>query len=252
MSRLKHGSNEQFTSGLNVGRPLDKGLLSVPIPVSLGLGWKELYEGFTDGLIFSADAVPKWELEVVTTGTAASVAGGVALLPKDDTDNSATHIRWTTPTLIMGANTKQFYFETRATLTDNGTDPNQAESFIGFTEDATTTNFVNAGGTAWAFEDGFGFGHLDADTSISFVAMQSDVVQIVRTSKEYVSGVPRRLGCWYDGTNYNIYVDGELDTSALRVVYNNDAAMGMSLFAKNGEAKTKDLVINYVYLAAEL
>ena len=252
MSRLKHGLNEQFTGGLNVGLPNDKGLLSVPIPTSFGLGWKELYEGFTDGILYTGDTLPKWEHTVVTTGTTAAVAGGLALLPKDDTDNSSSLLQWTTPTLKMGANTKQFYFETRATLTDNGTDPNQAESFIGFTEDVSGTSFVGATGVAWAFEDGFGFGHLDADTAISFVAMQSDVVQIMTTGKEYVSGIPRRLGCWYDGTNYNLYVDGELVTSYIQAVYNDDAVMGMSLFSKNGEGKTKDLVINYVYLAVEL
>ncbi len=80
----------------------------------------------------------------------------------------------------------------------------------------------------------------------------SDVIQIVTTGKEYVSGVPRRLGCWYDGTSYKLYVDGELVTTQIRSVYNDDAVMGMSLYSKNGEAKTKDLVVNYVYLAVEL
>ena len=252
MSRLKHDSIERFIGGLTVGKSQDAGLLSVPFPTALALGWKELYESFADGLNFAADSTPKWNIEVESSGTAAAGIGGVALLPDDDSDNSSTHLRWTTATLLMGANTQQFYFETRATLTDNGTDPNQHESFIGFSENVTTTDFIGGTGVAWAFEDGFGFGHLDGDTAISFIASQSDVYQIITTGKEYVSGVPRRLGCWYDGTNYNLYVDGELVTIAKRLVYNDDAVMGMSLWAKNGEAKTKDLLINYVYLAVEL
>ncbi len=252
MSRLKHDSIEQFTGGLTVGKSGDEGLLNVPIPTSFGLGWKELYEGFTDGLLYSADTLPKWELEVESSAATAAVAGGLGLLPDTDADNSGPHLRWTTPTLMLGANSKQFYFETRATLTDNGTDPNQHESFIGFAEDVTTSNFVATAGTSWTFEDGFGFAHLDGDTAISFVAMQSDTIQTITTGKEYVSGEPRRLGCWYDGTNYNLYVDGELVIVAKRTVYNDDAVMGMSLYVKNGEAKTKDLVINYVYLATEL
>lgn len=252
MSRVKHGSVEQFAGGLSVGRSVDEGLLSVPVPTSFGLGWKELYEGFTDGVLYTADTLPKWEHTVESSGTTAAVAGGLGLLPDDDADNSSALVQWTTPTLLMGASTKQFYFETRATLTDNGSDPNQAESFIGFTEDIQGTNFVGGTGVAWTFEDGFGFAHLDGDTAISFVAMQSDVLQTITTGKEYVSGLPRRLGCWYDGTNYNLYVDGEPVTSEIRSIYNDDAVMGMSLYSKNGEGKTKDLVINYVYLAVEL
>ena len=252
MSRLKHAKIEQFTGGLSVAAIGDDGLLSVPIPTSFGLGWKEIYEGFDKGVLYTGDTAPYWEHTVETTGTTAVAAGGINLLPKVDTDNSSSLLQWTTPTLFPGAATKQFYFETRVTITDNGTDMNQYELFVGFTLDVSGTALIGATGIAWAFDDGFGFGHLDGDTSLTFIAIQGTVEQRVSLNTELVSGIPARLAVWYDGTNYNVYVDGVLKNTELKTVYNDDAAMGMTLYVKNGEGKTKDLLINYVYLASEL
>ncbi len=111
MSRLKHTQIEQFTGGLSVAVNNDDGILNVPIPTSFGLGWKEIYEGFNKGILYTADTAPQWEHTVESTGTTAAAAGGLALLPQDDTDNSSSLLQWTTPTLFMGANTKQFYLE---------------------------------------------------------------------------------------------------------------------------------------------
>ncbi len=252
MGRLKHTGIAQFKGGLSVAVNNDDGILNVPVPTSFGLGWKEVYEGFDKGVLYTADTAPYWNQTVETTGTTAAAAGGLALLPKDDTDNSSSLLQWTTPTLFPGANTKQFYFETRVTLTDNGTDMDQYELLVGFTSNQSGANLLAAAGTSYTFDDGFGFGHLDGDTTLSFVARQSDVEQRISFGEDLVSDVPTRLGVWYDGVNYNLYFNGVLKTSAIQVVYNDDAATGMSLFVKNGETKTKDLLINYVYLASEL
>ncbi len=246
-----HNAAHTFTAGLNVES--GSGGQIVPVPFAGGQGWKVIYEPFTDGVDFTSTTAPKWTVTATGTGTT-SPAGihGVSLEPKTTTDNSGLHLQWTTPTLVFGSAGKKFYFETMATVTSEGGTMAQAESTVGFTSDVQTTGFVDTAGTAWAWNDGVAFCHLDADTEITLVVGNGGTLQTIKLGQDYVSGVALRLACYYDGSTYRLYVDGAEVASEARVTAPGGTACGASLYTKDGEAQSKDLLVNYLYLAVEL
>ena len=246
-----HNAAHQFAAGLNVES--GSGGQVVPVPFAGGQGWKIIYEPFTDGIDFTSTTLPKWQQTATGTGTT-SPAGihGVSLLPKTTTDNSGLHVQWTTPTLLFGGSDKKFYFETRATVTSAGGTMPEAESVVGFTSDVQTTGFVDTLGTAWAWNDGVAFCHLDAATEISLVVGNGGTLQTIGIGQDYVSGTALRLACYYDGGTYRVYVNGAEVANAARVTAVGSTACGASLYTKNGEAQDKDLLVNYLYLAVEL
>lgn len=250
----QHNALHQFSAGLN-NSPANDGGSALPI-TSAGLqGWKEYYENFHFGLTegVPADAVNGWEITVEgTTPTTAAAVNGLRL-DTLATDNTSVLVQYANAALLMGANTKKHYFETSMQL-DGGAGGTQAdvEWFLGYTSDQSTTNFVAADGLSWAFDDGFGFGHLDTATEIDFIARQSDVEQTIGMSSDTTDATTHRLGMYYDGSIYYAYLDGSLVAQSSMEVYNNDAAMGLSLYVKSGEAVIKTLTSHYVYLAVEL
>lgn len=246
-----HNAAHQFAAGLNVESA--SGGQAVPVPFAGGQGWKEVYEPFTDGIDFTSTTAPKWTQTATGTGTSSTVGvHGVSIEPKTTTDNSGLHLQWTTPTLVFGAAGKKFYFETMATVTSSGGTMAAAESVVGFTSDVQTTGFVDTLGTAWAWNDGVAFCHLDAASEISLVIGNGGTLQTIGIGQDYVSGTALRLACYYDGGTYRIYVDGVEVASAARVTAVGSTACGASLYTKDGEAQTKDLLVNYLYLAVEL
>jgi hypothetical protein len=280
-----------FRRGLNLADPADgAGKIPVPMFAGSGQGWKVYYEDFvgmpsptivdlTDSSTGTAsntladagtaltvgehnDHVASlaakvnenlWQQTVESTGAAAVGIHGAQLAPKDATDNSSTLIHAPTANILMGANTKKFYFETAIKVDlESGGAIAQGELFVGYTSGGTGTSFINAGGTAFAWDDGFGFGAYDGDTTLTFFARQSDVEQAVSAGAGLVDGTVATLGVYYDGTNYEVYVDGDQKSKEARTVYNDDASVGISLYSKNGEAKAHDLTVHYMLLAVEL
>ena len=246
-----HNAAHTFAAGLNVES--GSGGQVVPVPFAGGQGWKVIYEPFTDGIDFTSTTAPKWTVTATGTGTASPAgAHGVSLLPKTTSDNSGLHLQWETPTLVFGGSSKKWYFETRSTVTSAGGTMAQAESVVGFTSDVQTTGFVDTLGTAWAWNDGVAFCHLDGDTEISCVIGNAGTLQSIGLGQDYVTAVALRLGCYYDGSSYHVYVDGEEKATAGRVTAIGTTACGASLYTKSGEAQDKDLLVNYLYLAVEL
>lgn len=246
-------SHTRFSKGYNAGAHAGgAGLIPIPIARGGGQGWKCYYEDWMFGDAIASDTAD-WNVTVETTGTISFVQAGVKLQPKDSTDNSSVLYQWDTANFLMNDNTKKFYLEVAATVAlESGGAMAQQEFFAGFTSDQATTAFVGATGVAWTFDDGFGFGQLDGDTTISGVFCQTDVQQFVSSAAAFADGTPTRLGLYYDGTNYLLYQDDVLMGQATRTVFNNDAAMGVTLYIKNGEAKTHDLTVHYIALAQEL
>ncbi len=245
-----HNAAHQFIAGLNAES--GSGGHAVPVPFAGTQGWKVLYEPFTDGADFTSATAPKWAQEVNATGLSPAGANGVSLEPQDTTDNSSTLLQWVTPTMVWGAATKKFYFETSVTLTSSGGTVAQAESLVGFTSDIQTTGFIDTLGTAWAWNDGIAFTHLDAATEISLTVGNGGTLQTFGLGQDYVSGTRIRLGCYYDGVTYRAYADGVEVASAARVTAVGTTACGISLYSKNGESQDKNLLVNYIYLASEL
>ena len=247
---VQHNAAHQFIAGLNV-EPLSGGH-AVPVPFAGTQGWKVLYEPFADGADFTSTTAPKWVQTLNLTALSPAGANGISLEPQDTTDNSSTQVQWTTPTLVWPAATKKFYFETSATLTSSGGTVAQGEYLVGFTSDVQTTGFIDTLGTAWAWNDGIAFTHLDAATELSLTVRNGDTAQTIALGQDFISGTRIRLACYHDGVTYHVYADGVEVANATRVTAVGTTAIGATLYSKNGESQDKNLLVNYLYLATEL
>ncbi len=246
MSRVKHNALHQFSAGSNTVP--DTGPASLPFSTPGQQGWKVITDNFNSGAIYSSNSNP-YDVTVETSGTVTVGVDG-ALLTTDGNDNSSALLQWTTPTWLPGAATKKFYLETSVILTASTIAQN--EMFVGFTLDVATTAFVGATGVAWAFDDGFGFGKLDAATELDFISIKGTVEQSVGLGTSLTTATRTALACYYDGINFNLYKDNVLLTSAARSTINDDAPVGLVIYCKAGTGEAQTLLVNYVTLATEL
>ena len=243
---VRHNAKNQFQLGLNNSKELN---LAIPFPTCGQQGWKWIYETFATGRIYTTDSNP-YELTVLGVTPAPAVAANGILIPSLAGDNTSTHIRWTTPTLQLGANTKKFYLETSVTVT--ATDMAQNEIFIGFTTDVTGTAHQADAGTSWGFDNGFGFGKLDAATEIDFISRDGDVEQSIGLGETFTTTSRITLACYFDGDKFNIFRDNLFLISADMQVLDTGGPIGLSAFCKSGESVLSSLLVNYVALGTEL
>lgn len=214
-------------------------------------GWKVVCENFGGDGYINSDAL-KFESVVETSGTTTFGVNG-SLITTNGSDNSSGWFGWTTPNMQIGAATKRFYLEVSCVLTAATMASN--EMFIGFTSDQSTTAFVEGLGTDWLWDDGFGFGKLDADTEISFIAGDGETAsdhQIIGLGSTFTTAVKTVLGCYYDGLNYNLYRDGIFISSTAQATYNANSPMGAVAYCKDGAGETQTLVTHYALMATEL
>lgn len=243
---VRHNAKHQFKLGYNNSSELN---LAVPFPTPGQQGWKWIYETFATGHLYTADSNP-YELTVEGVTPAPVPAANGILVPSLAGDNTSTLVQWTTPVLQLGAATKKFYLETSVTVT--ATDMAENEIFIGFTSDIQGTGFVLANGTAWAFNDGFGFGKLDAATEIDFISRDGDVEQTIGLGETFTTATRITLACYFDGDKFNIFRDNKFLTNTDMQVLDTGGPIGISAYAKSGEGSLSSLLVNYVALGTEL
>ena len=211
------------------------------------------YETFATGKLYTADSNP-YALTVLGTTPAPVPAANGITIPSLAGDNTSTHIQWTTPTVQLNSDSaKKFYFETSVTVT--ATDMAENEIFIGFTSDQTGSAHQADDGTGWTFDDGFGFGKIDAATEISFISGQNETGtghQIVGLGETFTTTTRITLACYYDGGKFNIFRDNLFLISSDMQTLNTDAPMGISALCKSGEGSLSSLLVNYVALGTEL
>jgi hypothetical protein len=247
MSRVKHNALHRFSAGFNatVNGP------DVPFFHPAQQGWKVLYEDFATPFLFSADST-YYEYTTIGSGTAVIGNKGVSIANSTTTINEGSLVQAITANVLNTESTKKFYMETSATLT--AATMAGTEFFVGMTSDQGTTigDFVDAAGTSWTFDDGFGIGKLDTDTAMSFYARQSDAEQSVSFGSTATTATRHTWGVYYDGATYYLYKDGALAGSTAKTVFNDDAAMGFAAFFKSGTAEAQSALVNYVLFAQAL
>jgi len=247
MARVKHNAVHQFSAGVNAG-PSAGPSAALPFVHPTQQGWKVYYHELNQGAVLVDDAY--WEITAITTGTVGpGDSNSIKLTAKATTTNSGYEIRQNIADIQVGAATKKFYLETIVKLTNASGTQAANEWFVGWTNDEQATA---AGGTAWDFEDGFGFGQLDTATPV-WVTNSSDSEQSIAMSGALTSGTYRKYACYFDGTNYNLYEDDVLkSTTVASPAVVADAPLGLNVLYKSGEAKTNHLMVKYALLAVEL
>lgn len=247
MSRVKHNAVHQFAAGINAASN-NNPASSLPFIHPTQQGWKVYYEPLSIGATYADDAY--WEITAVTTGTLApGASNSMRLSANTTTDNSGYNLRHDVASVQLGGATKKYYLETVVSLTNASGTQAANEWFVGWTNDEVAKA---SGGTAWDFEDGFGFGQLDTGTPV-FVTNSSDSEQSIALNGALTSGTFKKYACYFDGTNYNLYEDDLLvSTTVASPAPVADAPLGCQVDYKSGEAKTNFLEVKYVLLAVEL
>ena len=247
MSRVKHNATHQFAAGLNNAPENHPAALhELPISSPIFQGWKLYYEPLNIGAAYADDAY--WEITSVVSGTlGAGDSNSIVMDAGAATDNSGYELRHDIATIQTAGATKRYYFETVVKLTATTMASN--EWFVGWTNDEKSTN---AGGAAWDFEDGFGFGQLAAGTPV-FVTNSSDSEQSIAMSGALTTATYRKYACYFDGTNYNLYEDDVLiTTSVASPVPVADVPIGCNIDFKTAESVQNTLNVKYNLFALEI
>lgn len=174
---------------------------------------------------------------------------GLLVLTLGGADNDGGEVQLTETPIALSSG-KRCYFEARVKLTlASGGTVAANEIFVGLAAEQTTTNFMNAGGTALTSDNCIGFVKYDAGATASAVMRAADVESSDTAVWTPTDGTFFRLAFYYDGTRTKFYVDGveqaEISGS------NPTADMTPTLWIKAGEAKANVLTTDYVLVAVE-
>lgn len=247
MSRTKHNALHQFSVGANTA-PTNHPAKVLPFSHPTQQGWKVYYEGLDKGATYADDAY--YDVTAISSGTfGPGDENSIKLTANTTTDNSGYMITHKAATMQLSSATQKWYLETIVKLTHASGTVAANEWFVGWTNVEQATS---SGGTAWDFEDGFGFGQLDGGTPV-FVTNSSDSEQSISLGGALTTAVYKKYACYFDGTNYNIYEDDVLVAeSVASPAVVADVPLSVNVLYKSGEAKTNHLMVKYALLAVEL
>lgn len=216
--------------------------------------WSEFFEDFCAYDITQAAGNP-YTLTATNCVDTITTPGGVLVLTLGGADNDSGQLQLTeTPFSTVAV--KRLFFQVRFNLTlASGGTVAANELFVGLASKQTTTNFMNAGGTALTVDNCIGFVKYDAGATMSAVARVSDVESsttgvITPTSAGWITA-----SFYYNGTDILFYAGSAADgsDSALVASLTSDVVAGMTptLYIKGGEAKANILNVDYYSVYSE-
>jgi len=149
----------------------------------------------------------------------------------------------------IATNSKRLYFEAKVALSLATGTIAANEIFVGLATIQTTTNFMNAGGTALTVDNCMGFVKYDAGAAASAVLRKSDVESSDASVWTPTDGTYATLSFYFDGASTYFYVDKILKAT----LSGNEptGAMAPTLWIKAGEAKANVLKVDYIMCASE-
>lgn len=172
---------------------------------------------------------------------------GVLALTLGGADNDSGMLRLTS--VGIQTNSKRLYFEAKLNLTLATGTIAANEIFVGLSGAQTTTNFINAGGTALVADNCMGFIKYDAGATAGAVIRKSDVEGTDTGLWTPTDGTFATLSFYFDGSQTHFYVNGALKSSLTTAV--PTAVMAPTIYVKAGEAKANVLNVDYVMVACE-
>ena len=204
-----------------------------------------VYEDF----IAAASAIPPGWTHTNTNGTLALASGTNITQTLGGADNDASHLYPTTATITIAAG-KRAHFRWRGKIDKgSGGTSGQEEFYIGVGAAQTTTNFVNAGGTALAVDDFIGFAKFDTTNNINCICRKTDVESAESSATTYTDATVLELGFDYDGTTVTFYKDSiQVAEIATNVP---TAALTLHMKVKAGGAHAKVMTTDYIWFAVE-
>jgi len=210
--------------------------------------WSEFYDDFTAYEIAQAAGNP---YTLTATNCVDTILGatGVLTLTLGGADNDSGQLQLT-ESPFQCSSTKRSFFQARfkfalatGTIAAN-------ELFIGMATEQTTTNFMNAGGTALAVDNCIGFVKYDAGATMSSVVRVSDVEDTTSGVLTPTDGTWFTVSFYYDGANTYFYrssnADGSDATLVATLTGDPTAVLTPTIYVKAGEAKANVLSVDYI------
>lgn len=211
--------------------------------------WAIFYEDFLAYDIAQGAGSASYTLTATNCVDTIGGATGTLILTLGGADNDGGQLQLTEVPFKV-TSSKKLYFEARVNLTlASGGTVAANEIFVGLASEQTTTNFMNAGGTALAVDDCVGFVKYDAGAAASAVVRATDVESVTTAVWTPTDTTNFRLAFYYDGTKTEFYVDNVLKATSTGT--HPSAGMTPTLWIKAGEAKANVLNVDYIFVAAE-
>lgn len=179
-------------------------------------------------------------------------ANGVAKVALAAADNSVGWGQALNDNAIRMRTGKKLFFSCKFEITHTAGTVNNQEMFVGLAENTMTSwsMLFNAAGTGIVSDDTFGFLTLDGGASIYFTNTENDSGYIVDTGKDIETGRWFEMAVYWDGTNIELFCDGwSLGKYASAAAPTTGCSLTFG--CKNGEAKARNLLVDYMFLAIE-
>ncbi|MDA0707477.1 MAG: hypothetical protein O2963_00150 [Proteobacteria bacterium] len=184
-----------------------------------------------------------------TNGTDA-VAGpnGTVTLTLGGADNDLVQLQL--KNAAFQTNGKRLWFKTRVkiVLALPGNMDNY-EMLFGLTSDQQGAGFIDAGGTAFAYDDGIAFRSIDGTSELTCAMGENDIESTEANVFDVLDDTWMELAIFYNGSQAKFYKDDVL----VSTISSSDATsiLTPTLYLKAGEAKATVLHCDYVFVAQE-
>lgn len=194
-----------------------------------------------------------------TNGTlAVTTPTGILTQTLGGADNDASELQGT-PQVWAPSSTKRTFFQVRFALSLAASGTVAAnELFIGLAKVQTTTNFMNAGGTALTVDNCIGFVKYDATATMASVVRVSDTESSDAGLITLTDGTYVNVAFYYDGKQTRFWQGTAADGSDMSFASplstlqaDVAAALVPTLYIKAGEARANVLKTDYVLIAQE-
>lgn len=212
------------------------------------LKWQVFYEDF----MVASSGLPYGWTNTNTNGTptiSASATLGSTLFVQTlggaDNDASQAYPTSAMMTLVAG---KKAYWRSRHKVDKATGTIGEQEIYVGLASVQTTTNFINAGGTALAVDDCVLWASYDGAATWSNVVRVTDVESSEAVVAAYADLTFFELAWEFDGTSVQFWFN---NTKYAAITAMPTAAMAPVLYFKAGEAKAAIMYTDYVFCAIE-
>ncbi len=236
--------------------PSNHPLANLDLTNPLGWSWfEEDYVGYDLTHLIGGNP---WAFATTNgTETIGTGAGGLLTLTLGGADNDYGELNLANSPHAIAAG-KHLYLQTRVRITLAGGGVMTAgEFFIGLSKLQTTTNFMNAGGTALTVDNALGFVKYDAVGTLNSEMRTVDVESTDGVVFTPVTAVWMTLAIHYDGAKAMFYAGNAADGSDMKLVSTltgNDptgVALTPKIWFKAGEAKANILDVDYIIVASQ-
>jgi len=184
-----------------------------------------------------------WIISTTETGAGSASesivdgAGGLLAIVNDDADDDADFLQNLSSAFSLSTG-KKAWFKTRLKLSD----ATQSDFVVGLQIEDTTPLDAT---------DGVVFRKVDGSTALEFVVSKNGTSTLTDLSTALVNDTFVELGFEFDGSVFYVHVDGARIGKSVIDNLPDDELLRVSFGVQNGEAASKTLTLDYVFVATE-